>query len=55
MPGTGQGATGAGLKAQYRFSRPFRMWASASGQRDVDSSSQSILSGAFALGGAYRF
>jgi hypothetical protein len=55
MPGTGQGATGAGLKAQYRFTRWFRVWASFSGQRDVDSASQSTLSGILAVGGAYRF
>jgi hypothetical protein len=55
MPGTGQGTAGAGLKVQYRFTRWFRMWASASGLRDVDSSSQSTLSGSLAVGAAYRF
>jgi len=55
MPGTGQGTAGAGLKAQYRFARWFRMWAGVGGQRDVDASSQSTLSGVFTLGAAYRF
>lgn len=55
MPGTGQGTTGAGLKAQYRLTRWFRMWASVSGQKDVDPSGQSTLSGTFTAGAGYRF
>jgi len=55
MPGTGQGTSGAGLKVQYRFARWFRVWATLSGQKDVDSSRQSTLSGTFTLGAAYRF
>jgi hypothetical protein len=55
MPETGQGTTGAGLKAQYRFTRWFRMWASAGGQKDVDSTGQSTLSGTLAVGAGYRF
>ena len=55
MPGTGQGTAGAGLKAQYKFTRWFRVWASAAGQDDVDSSGESARSGTFTLGAAYRF
>ncbi len=55
MPGTGQTTAGVGLKGQYKLTRSFKMWASASGQNDVDSSSQSSKSGTFALGTTYRF
>jgi hypothetical protein len=55
MPGTGRGTTGIGLKAQYRFTRWLKAWASAGGQSDVDSGGQSTRSGTFALGAAYRF
>jgi hypothetical protein len=55
MPGTGQGTAGAGLKAQYRFTRWFRMWAGVGGQRDVDPSGQATLTVAFSLGAGYRF
>jgi hypothetical protein len=55
MPGTGERTSGAGLKAQYKFTRWLRAWASVSGQKDVDLSRQSTLSGTFTLGAAYRF
>ncbi len=51
----GQGTAGLGLKAQYRLSRSFRTWISASGQRDVASSGQVSRTGVLALGAAYRF
>jgi hypothetical protein len=51
----GQGTAGLGLKAQYRFSRSFRAWISARGQRDVASSGQVSRTGLLALGAAYRF
>ncbi|MFL5312640.1 MAG: hypothetical protein ACJ79H_19570 [Myxococcales bacterium] len=55
MPGTGEGTTAAGVKAQYKFTRWFRAWAGVSGQKDVDSARQSTLSGTFTVGAAYRF
>jgi len=54
-PRVGQGTTGLGVKAQYRFSRTFRMWLSAAGQRDVAWSGEVSRAGFLALGAAYRF
>jgi hypothetical protein len=51
----GQGTAGLGLKAQYRFSRSFRAWISARGQRDVANSGQVSRTGLLAVGAAYRF
>jgi hypothetical protein len=53
--GAGQGTAALGAKAQYRFSRSFRMWISASGQRDEDPSGAISRSGILALGAGYRF
>jgi hypothetical protein len=55
VSGAGQGTSGAGLKAQYKFTQSFRTWVSAGGRRDVDSEGQIIRSGTLALGAAYRF
>jgi hypothetical protein len=54
-PQVGQRTAGLGLKAQYRFSRSFRVWVSASGQRDVAWSGEVSRTGFLALGAAYRF
>lgn len=54
-PGAGQGTAGSGLRLQYKFTRSFRMWATASGQRDTDQAGNAVNSGAFALGAGYRF
>jgi len=51
----GQGTAALGAKAQYRFSRSFRMWVSASGQRDEDPSGAVSRTGVLALGAGYRF
>ena len=55
MADVGQGTAGLGLKAQYRLSRSFRTWITASGQRDVAASGQVSRTGVLALGAAYRF
>jgi hypothetical protein len=54
-PGTGNGTAGAGLRGQYRFNKAFRIWLTASGQRDVDEGGNSTRSGGLALGAGYRF
>ena len=51
----GQWTTGGGLKAQYKFTQSFKMWAAASGQRDLDAGGQISKSGTVSLGVAYRF
>jgi hypothetical protein len=51
----GQGTASIGTKVQYRFTRAFRMWISATGQRDVGSTGEVSRSGWISLGAAYRF
>ena|SRR5438105_4215807 len=51
----GQWTTGGGIKAQYKFTKSFKMWATASGQRDRDSSGEISRSGTLSLGAGYRF
>jgi hypothetical protein len=46
---------GGGLKLQYKFSKVFRMWLTASGQNDVDDLGNNSTSGVFSLGAGYRF
>jgi hypothetical protein len=53
--GTGETTAGVGLRAQYRFSKAFRLWVTASGQRDVDENDNSLRSGGLALGAGYRW
>jgi hypothetical protein len=53
--GTGNTTAGAGLRAQYRFSRAFRLWVTVSGQRDVDESDNATRSGGLAFGAGYRW
>lgn len=55
MPGTGQSMSGLGLKLQYKFTKAFRLWATISGQRDIDVDGTESQSGSFALGAGYRF
>ena len=55
VPEAGQGTAAIGGKAQYKFSRSFRLWVSASGQRDEDASVAVSRTGILALGAAYRF
>jgi hypothetical protein len=51
----GQGTASLGARAQYRFSRAFRMWIGATGQRDVGTNGEVSRSGWLSLGAAYRF
>ena len=53
--GTAQTTSGIGAKVQYKFTRSFRMWVTAGGQKDVDSTGTGSNSGTFALGAGYRF
>jgi hypothetical protein len=55
VPEAGQGTAALGAKAQYKFSRSFRMWVSAAGQRDEDVSGAVSRTGILSFGGAYRF
>lgn len=55
VPNAGGTTAGAGLRLQYKFTRTYRMWISASGQRDEDEHGNETRSGALALGAGYRF
>jgi len=55
VSGGGQNTSGAGLRLQYKFTKAFKMWATASGQRDVDQQSNTTNSGSISLGAGYRF
>jgi hypothetical protein len=60
VPGTGQSTASAGLKLQYKFSKAFKMWATASGERDVGEpdvkgQSSESNSSSLSLGAGYRF
>lgn len=54
-PGAGQTTAGSGLRLQYKFTRSFRMWTTASGQRDVDQTGSTVSSGGLTLGAGYWF
>jgi hypothetical protein len=59
-PGTGQNTKGIGIKLQYKFTRSFKMWLTASGQSDLaepdpNTAAQSIQSSTIAMGAQYRF
>jgi hypothetical protein len=55
VSGTGLGTSALGLKLQYRFSKAFRAWVTASGQRDVDATDRVTRSGTISVGAGYRF
>ena len=55
VTGTGQDTEGLGAKVQYRFSRSFRLWATATGQRDVDAVGNVIRTLIVSLGAGYRW
>jgi hypothetical protein len=55
VAGAGQTTRGAGARLQYKLTKAFKMWASASGQRDVDSEGNISYSTTFAFGLGYRF
>jgi hypothetical protein len=52
---TGQATRSIGGRIQYKFTKKFRMWLSASGQRDTDAGGNSTASGAYLLGASLRF
>lgn len=52
---TGQATRSVGTKLQYKFTKAFRLWVSASLQRDTDATGVATNSGAYALGAGYRF
>lgn len=54
VPGDGYGNS-LGLKLQYKFSKAFKAWISASGQSDVDDQGDSTKSSTLALGVRYSF
>lgn len=53
--GTAQTTSGLGGKVQYKFTKAFKMWVAASGQRDVDATGIGSTAGNFSLGAGYRF
>jgi len=55
VEGGGQGTASAGLRLQFKFSRAFRLWLNASGQRDTDIDGVGSRSGTLGLGAGYRF
>jgi hypothetical protein len=55
VAGVGQGTQSIGVKLQYKFTRVFRMWIGAIGQRDVGTNGDVSRSGWLSLGAAYRF
>jgi len=55
VPEAGEGTASLGVKAQYKFSRAFRMWISATGQRDEDPTGAVSRTGILALGAGVRF
>jgi hypothetical protein len=55
VSGTAQTTSGIGAKVQYKFTKTFRMWVTAGGQKDVDSSGTDSNSGNLGLGAGYRF
>jgi hypothetical protein len=52
---TGQTTRGIGTKLQYKFTKTFRLWASAGLQRDIDETGLATNSTSLALGAGYRF
>lgn len=55
VAGAGQSTVGAGLRLQYKFTKTFRLWATASGQHDVDAQNNPTNSSSISLGAGYRF
>lgn len=55
VPEAGGDTASLGVKVQYKFSQSFRMWISATGQRDEDPPGALSRTGLVALGAGYRF
>jgi hypothetical protein len=54
VPGEGYGNNLA-VKLQYKFTKTFKAWISASGQNDTDAQGDSTKTSTIALGGRYSF
>jgi hypothetical protein len=52
---TGQATRSIGTKMQYKFTKAFRLWASASFQRDIDANGIASNSANYGLGAGYHF
>lgn len=55
VTGTGYGTAGVGVKLQYRFTKAWRAWVTAAGQRDVDAGQNATRSGTISVGAGYRW
>lgn len=55
VSGAGKGTSAIGTRLQYKLTKKFKLWITASAQRDVDLTGASSDSGALALGAGYRF
>ena len=55
VAGTGNGTAAVGLKLQYRFTKAWRAWVTAAGQRDVDAGQNVTRSGTISVGAGYRW
>ena len=55
VAGGGQSTASVGLKLQYKFTKAFKLWGTASGQHDVDEQSNSTNSSSVSIGAGYRF
>jgi len=55
VEGAGQTTRGAGARLQYKVTKAFKVWATASAQRDVDSEGSVSISTTFSLGLGYKF
>jgi hypothetical protein len=55
VSGAGYGTTAIGARIQYRFSKAFRAWVTASGQRDVDTDNNASETGTISVGAGYRW
>ena len=55
VEGGGQGTSSIGTRLQYKFSRTFRIWATLSGQRDIDIDGNESKTGSVGVGVAYKF
>jgi len=55
VSGTGRDTEALGIKVQYRISKAFRAWVTASGRRDVDDRGVATGSGTVSFGAGYRW
>jgi len=55
VSGAGQSTASAGLKLQFKLSKAFKLWATASGERDLDEQGNVTKSTSFSIGAGWRF